>query len=94
MNTPGLPLEGDYVYITLDCKDLDLLDDTLVEIKAQAKYVNGNVISEKKRSEHVEEKLSKSQLAHIDKSLKDYAEDADKTKDLGKNSLVKFKKNI
>jgi len=30
----GLPFNQDFLYITLDCKDLDLLDDTLVDIRA------------------------------------------------------------
>jgi hypothetical protein len=34
----GLPFIDDYVYITIDCKDMDLFDHIQLEITAIAKY--------------------------------------------------------
>lgn len=34
MQNPGPPFSCDYVYITIDCGDCDLIDDVQLQIKA------------------------------------------------------------
>lgn len=34
----GVPFVDEYVYMTIDCKNLELFDDLLLEITAEAKY--------------------------------------------------------
>ena len=35
-NTQGMAFKDEYLYITLDCKDSEILDETIFEIKAVA----------------------------------------------------------
>ena len=37
-NLTGVPFVDEYVYMTFDCKNLELFDDLLLEITAEAKY--------------------------------------------------------
>ena len=52
-NLAGVPFIDEYVYMTIDCKDLDIFDDTIVEITAVAKYGIGETQVQKAKDNKI-----------------------------------------
>jgi hypothetical protein len=64
-NVPGVPFQQDYLYLSIDCKELDLLDDTTLEILGSA--TEGNMILSKQKKSG-----ARARAANKNASLDDY----------------------
>ena len=94
-NLVGVPFSDEYVFITLDCKDQELFDDTILEITAIAKYGIGEtqVQKAKDNKKNKEKKLTVAEEKAINKTLNEYlVENEGEARKA--NSLLQFKKNI
>ena len=73
-NLVGVPFVDEYVFITLDCKDQELFDDTVLEVTAIAKYGIGETKVQKAKDSKMnkEKKLTVAEEKAINKTLNDY----------------------